>query len=626
MNSALCMRMLHLQRPHATRARDDVRIVHDGAVTKTSEKILIPMYCGVGFIADSRRCGPRVAVLLYLPAVGESETADPLVGQLVDGRWRIVDRLGAGGMGVVYRAERVKLGKMVALKFLDERGALSPDAVKRFEREARAISRVQHRHCVSILDFGVHARRPYIVMEYLSGRPLSREMGRPTLTPRRAVQILLQMLKALEQMHSNNVVHRDLKPDNVMLIETTGTADFVKILDFGLARIISLDEPTLSQPEFVAGTPSYMSPEQCRGEKTDHRSDLYSAGVILYGMCVGKKPFRSDDGMEVMRMHMNAPVPLPRKVAPERNLSAALERVILRAMEKDRDKRFYYAAEFLAALEATPEAKAVRPSRARRIARMVVAVGLIAAGATGAILARPYLAARATTAPAPVAAAPAVAAPAVAAPAPVAAPPVVATAPSAPPEPAAAPAPAPEPAPAPAPSEKVPEPVAAATTPVTTTTTDDDEPTALSDPPKVEPKPAPVPEPQMSTKEKVAKLLDGEKLAEAEKQLLAEQILSPKAGWVHLDLGEIYFRRLWRKDAEREWTQALKLEPSLKRDPRLADHLCATLGKQWKGTGERLAPLIGAPAVPSLESCARDGGDVDRAFLARRLADRLKHR
>src|SRR5947208_7867023 len=157
----------------------------------------------------------------------ESGGKDPLVGQIVDQRWKIVDRLGEGGMGVVYRGERVKLGKTVAIKFLDERAAQSEQAVARFDREARAISRLQHRHCVSILDFGVWKRRPYIVMEYVSGRPLNKEMGKATMTPARGVRIMRQILEACRHAHASGVVHRDLKPENAMLTETTGTDDFV---------------------------------------------------------------------------------------------------------------------------------------------------------------------------------------------------------------------------------------------------------------------------------------------------------------------------------------------------------------------------------------------------------------
>src|SRR5579859_619580 len=300
---------------------------------------------------------------------------DPLIG-------KILDRLGAGGMGVVYRAERIKIFKLVAMKFLEERFADSPEAILRFERETRAISRLQHRHVVSILDFGVHERRPYIVMEYLAGRPLNKEVGRPTMTLPRAVNILGQMLEALRHAHKAGVVHRDLKPENVMLVEMTGTEDYVKILDFGLARIISLDEISISNPQRVAGTPGYMSPEQIKSEKVDHRADLYAAGVMLYALCVGQKPFQAADDLDVLRQHLNKPPVPPRKAAPERNISVALERVILRALEKDRDRRFFSADDMLKALRATPEGGG-KVVRGRRWGRTLAAV-LVLAAAVGA--------------------------------------------------------------------------------------------------------------------------------------------------------------------------------------------------------------------------------------------------
>ena len=504
----------------------------------------------------------------------ESAPRDIMPGEVVDGRWKIVDELGVGGMGVVYRAERVKLGKLVAIKFLDERAVSSADAVARFEREARAISRLQHRHCVSILDFGVWRRRPYIVMEYVAGRPLNKEMGKATMTPARGVRIMRQILEACRHAHASGVVHRDLKPENVMLTESTGTDDFVKLLDFGLARIISVDEPTISHPKMVAGTPSYMSPEQARGEKADHRTDIYSAGVILYGMCTGRKPFKSDDSVELLRMHMNAAAPLPRKVAPEKKISAQLERVILRAMEKERDARFYHCDEFLAALESVPEARA-RGKKERRSGRVGAAVAALAvAGGVGAWLWTSQLQPRELPVPA------------------------IATRPPPPP-----------------PS---PVPVAADLAVVAKA-----EPPVAAPPVAAPPPPA---TPVESTRDRVAALLAADQLAEADRLLRAQAILEPTAGWVHLDLGEIYFRRLWRKDAEHEWDLALTLDPSLRSDAQLGDHLCTTLAPSWSGAGQRLVVKhLGAAAIAPLGDCARSS-DPARAQAAAHLLDRVKRR
>ena len=582
---------------------------------------------------------------------GAPPPPDTLVGQLIDGRWKIIDRLGEGGMGVVYRAERIKLGKLVAIKFLDGRAVQSPESVARFEREARAISRVQHRHSVSILDFGVHLKRPYIVMEHLSGHVLSTEMGKPQLTLKRAVTILSQMLEALRNAHESGVVHRDLKPDNVMLIETTGPEDYVKILDFGLAKIIAANEPSISLPQVVAGTPSYMSPEQARGEKADPRSDLYSAGVILYGMCVGRKPFRSNDTAQMLEMHRLAQPPPPRKTAPERNLSVELERVILRALEKRREDRFQSADEFLTALKATPEAGAAptvtKPPK-RRMRRLVGALALLSLGAGGALAALTWLPARLPPAWRTALTSPSVAAP-------IAQPTV------------AAPPPSPKELAPPSPSPKAPEPTAAqpvvappglvAAPPVDLAAAPDLAPApkidaaapidAAEPPATVEQAPAPAPAPAPATTEtRVNALLDADKLADAERLLLAEQILSPRAAWVHLDLGEVYVRRLWRADAEREWAMAIKLDPVLKHDPRLTRHLCATLGRGWKGAGERfMVSKIGADAVEPMLECIHSTDDaehlrsavrviervggrsrLDRGFIAQRLGELSKHR
>jgi eukaryotic-like serine/threonine-protein kinase len=545
----------------------------------------------------------------------DSSSRDPSPGEVVDDRWKIVDRLGSGGMGVVYRAERVKLGKLVAMKFLDERAASSPESVARFEREARAISRLQHRHCVSILDFGVWKRRPYIVMEYVDGRPLHKEMGRETMSPARGVRIMRQILEACRHAHASGVVHRDLKPENVMLTETTGVDDFVKLLDFGLARIIDVDEPTISRPEMVAGTPSYMSPEQARGEKADHRTDIYSAGVILYGMCTGRKPFRSDDPVALLRMHMNAQPTPPRKAAPEKRISPQLERVILRAMEKERDARYYHCDEFLAALETVPEARA--PARSRRRRRrplaVVAAVTLALAGGAAAWLWAARMQPRELApvvarhlpppAPTPVAADLAVAA-------------KVETAEKTEPPPSPTPAPVPAPTPAPlTPSPQTPAPAPSPPAPAPSPPAPAPNPTATAAPTPVE-----------TPRDHAAALLAADKLVDAERFLRAQVILEPKAGWVHLYLGEIYFRRIWRRDAEEQWDMALTLDPSLRDDPTLAAHLCATLAPPWNGAGARLAVHhLGAAAVTPLTECARSP-DRARAATASRLLDRVRRR
>src|SRR5262249_54854068 len=164
-----------------------------------------------------------------------------------------------------------------------------------------------HIHCVSILDFGVHGRRPYIVMELIDGRRLTLEIGRPLTTPARACALIRQVLLGLRHAHNSGVLHRDLKPANEMLTEVTGTGDLVKALDFGFAHISDAADPSLTDKQIGAGTPSYMPPEQASGQKTDLRTDLYSRAVMLYELVVGKNPFSADEVMQVLSMHIPKP-------------------------------------------------------------------------------------------------------------------------------------------------------------------------------------------------------------------------------------------------------------------------------------------------------------------------------
>jgi serine/threonine-protein kinase len=499
--------------------------------------------------------------------------ADSFTGEVVDERWQVGELLGAGGMGSVYRAERLKLKKPVAIKFLDTRSVRAKEAVARFDREARAISRLQHPHCVSIIDFGVHRGRPYIVIDFVNGRLLTDEMGKETLTLTRAVAITRQILDALQHAHMNGVIHRDLKPDNIMLTHVGGDADFVKILDFGLARIVAVNEPSISLPATVAGTPSYMSPEQASGKKVDHRTDLYSAAVILYGMVTGRKPFRADDPGEIMRMQREVSAPRPRDVAPDRGISESLELVILRGLAKSPDVRYSSAAEFSAALLGTREGRTLARSSGRGrsfVGAMLTAGLLLAAGAGGSSVYHYYRSHEAVH-PAPKVVEPPAAPPApkVVEPAPKVvepAPKVVEPAPKVvepPPapkiaEPEPVPAPPPEPAPAPTP-------------------------------------PAPRADPRRAD---VEKLLSADKNDAAEKQLLAIIKSDPQAAWPRLLLGEVYFRRLWRTDCIETWEEALKLDPSLAHDPLLHNRLCHALGSKWHGTGLRLLHKLDDTTCP----------------------------
>ncbi len=242
---------------------------------------------------------------------------DPLVGQVVSDRYRVDALLGAGGMGCVYQATHVHMRNVVALKVLHRQMNMIPEAVARFEREAIAAARIQHKNVAAARDFGrLEDGSFYMALEFVEGttlRELLSEVG--ALPIPRTVNILRQIAEALNAAHAKNVVHRDLKPDNVMLLDD-GT-DFVKVLDFGIAKVSgsNADGSQLTQLGSVFGTPDYMSPEQAAGQPVDHRSDLYALGVLMYEMLTGGPPFSGDSIAIVLSKHMHEPAPdLPERV------------------------------------------------------------------------------------------------------------------------------------------------------------------------------------------------------------------------------------------------------------------------------------------------------------------------
>jgi len=293
------------------------------------------------------------------PTAGPA-TDDPFLGSMVGERYRVLERIGEGGMGAIYRAEHVLMKKVVALKVLHPELGRLEEIARRFEREAQSASRLSHENIVQVTDFGrTPAGALFLVMEFLRGEPLSVTIARSARLPvARAVGITRQVLHALEHAHAQGVVHRDLKPENIMLVlrDTIPPVDFVKILDFGIAKM-SEDAPAgsgtpLTQAGVVFGTPDYMSPEQAMGEQADGRADLYACGVILYEMLTGKKPFFAPSRVEIISMHLTRQPPPPRTVAPQAGIPPALERIVLRALEKKRDQRFPSATAFLSALDA----------------------------------------------------------------------------------------------------------------------------------------------------------------------------------------------------------------------------------------------------------------------------------
>jgi serine/threonine-protein kinase len=269
-----------------------------------------------------------------------------LTGQVLDDRYRVIESIGKGAMGSVYRGERLKLGRMVAIKVLNEN--LPNEATRRrFEREAMAMAKLEHPHCGTVLDFGVHDDLPYVVMEFVSGQNLKDVLQAGPLPIARAVEITRQVLSGLSHAHEHGIIHRDIKPANIVLSQKSGVGDYVKILDFGLAR--SIQDKTNLTGAMVLGTPNYMAPEQIRGGQIDHRVDLYACGVMLFELLTGEKPFQADDPMAVCMQHLTFAPPMLADKAPGRSFGA-LEDVVARALAKDPAQRFASADDMSRAL------------------------------------------------------------------------------------------------------------------------------------------------------------------------------------------------------------------------------------------------------------------------------------
>ena len=283
---------------------------------------------------------------------------DYMVGTTLDARYKIERRLGEGGMGVVFLAHHIVIEKLVAIKVLKREVARDQSVVRRFIQEAKAASRVGHPNIVDVTDFGTTPDgMTYSVMEYVEGATLSaalREHGRMFVS--RAVPIVTQIGRALSAAHAKGIVHRDLKPDNIFLSTRGGHSDFVKIVDFGIAKVTSLTKdptlsPRLTRQGTVFGTPEYMPPEQAAGlPDTDHRVDIYALGTILYELIVGRVPHKGDSLLRTLTMQINDPIVPPSKAAPELELSEPFEAVVMRALAKDRDQRFQSMTELVNAL------------------------------------------------------------------------------------------------------------------------------------------------------------------------------------------------------------------------------------------------------------------------------------
>ncbi|MBI2376344.1 MAG: serine/threonine protein kinase [Deltaproteobacteria bacterium] len=271
-------------------------------------------------------------------------------GTVIADKYEIIGLLGEGGMGVVYEAIQRPIDRPVALKLLV--GSDRDTARERFEREAKAASKLQHPNTVTVYDYG-HTKdgHSYLAMERLVGHTLGRELHlNGALDQGRSIRIFRQVAASVLHAHKSGVVHRDLKPDNVFLSTVGDTKDFVKVLDFGLARLTRGVE-NLTAAGAVFGTPRYMSPEQATGDTADERSDIYALGVILYEMLLGKVPFEAEQPVALLLMHVQTPPPRFRDVRPDLKLRPELEPIVTRALAKKPEHRFQSVGELLETIE-----------------------------------------------------------------------------------------------------------------------------------------------------------------------------------------------------------------------------------------------------------------------------------
>ena len=284
---------------------------------------------------------------------GPDGAQDPLIGRVIDGRYRVLGKLGQGGMGSVYQVEHLAMGKIAAMKLLHPGLSEQPELLARFRREAEAVSRLSHPNTVQVFDFGHAEGLMYLVMELVRGKIFGVILRRDgPMAWDRARRILIQTCDALSEAHEAGIIHRNLKPENLLVSRARDGRDLVKVVDFGLAKLRAEDDSgQVTARGSLVGTPFYMSPEQIRADELDARSDIYSLGAVLYRMVTGEHPFAGNTPVAVLTQHLTDRLIPPSLRRPDLALDARIDPIIGKAMAKACEDRYADADEFRQALE-----------------------------------------------------------------------------------------------------------------------------------------------------------------------------------------------------------------------------------------------------------------------------------
>jgi len=557
-------------------------------------------------------------------------SADPLIGRKLDGRYEVLERLGSGGAGVVYRGRQTHLGRFVAIKVLHQETASSTEWRRRFQREAIALSVLAHPNVVPVTDFGVDHGLPFLVMELLEGQTLAALIKEGPLPLWRALEIARQTLRVLAFSHIKGVVHGDLKPSNVFLQALPDQADHVRLLDFGMAKFVegsSAGAPAeLTRTGIMIGTPAYMSPEQMKGAPTDAKTDVYAAGLLLFELLAGRRPFVADSPEGYLAAHLTAPVPSLAKLRP-RLARALFQPVVGQAMAKKPAERFEDAYAMAVALEdvvarlpakvvsggraqarrkTLPRAPSAAPARSRFWPRVALLVTFAVGIAAVAEYLRHEGAKQAKTTEMPAAQPPARTAPQPA-PAPI---PPAPSLPSREPEPPTSP-----PAKVEAPTDAEP--------PERPAQPDNDATAAHG---ARDPWREPVPRPLRPIRDRVKRGVHLSKRALVPAYEFARKNPDDPRPW--LLLGAAYAHEDWLRDSIERYLRAYQIDSTCRGDPQmLADLLKAAAHPVAARSAARaIRDIYGVEAIPALEQALEHSrGDREATARLTRLRESLPH-